>query len=286
MKFTSNLLKALVADYTAELQKIYPVDEAKSLIYWLTEAFFGVNRLQLAMHPDMRLNESEMLKLLFAVKALKQHKPVQYVVGEMTFSGLRIKVSPEVLIPRQETEQLVQWIAESEINCVSAILDVCTGSGCIALALKHQLPQAEVMGYDFSGQAIAMARENAAFNDLVVSFFVESVFTPAIEGLPLFDVVVSNPPYVLESEKELMLPNVLNFEPNEALFVSDDQPLLFYESILKQSVTYLRKGGRIYFEINEAMGEEMVHLLRVYGLTEIEVKNDLNGKPRMVRAVR
>lgn len=286
MKFTSNLLKTLVAEYTAQLQKIYPVDEAKSLIYWLTEAFFGVNRLQLAMHPETRLNESEMLKLLFAVKELKQHKPVQYVVGEMTFSGLRIKVSPEVLIPRQETEQLVQWIAESEINHVSGILDVCTGSGCIALALKNMLSQADVMGYDFSDQAVTKAKENAALNNLEVSFFVESVFTSFIEGLPLFDVVVSNPPYVLESEKEMMRPNVLNFEPHEALFVSDDQPLLFYESILKQSVTYLRKGGRIYFEINEAMGEEMVHLLRVFGFTEIEVKNDLNGKPRMVRAVR
>jgi release factor glutamine methyltransferase len=286
MKFTSNLLKTLVAEYTAQLQKICPVDEAKSLIYWLTEAYFGVNRLQLAMHPDTRLNESEMLKLLFAVKALKQHKPVQYVVGEMTFSGLRIKVSPEVLIPRQETEQLVQWIAESEINRVSGILDVCTGSGCIALALKNLLPQTDVMGYDFSDQAVAKAKENAALNDLEVSFFVESVFTPAIEGLPVFDVVVSNPPYVLESEKELMRPNVLNFEPHEALFVPDDQPLLFYESVLKQSATYLRKGGRIYFEINEAKGEEMIHLLRVFGFTEIEVKNDLNGKPRMVRAVR
>lgn len=286
MKFTSNLLKTLVVEYTAELQKIYPVDEAKSLIYWLTEAYFGVNRLQLVMHPETRLNESEMLKLLFAVKELKQHKPVQYVVGEMTFSGLRIKVSPEVLIPRQETEQLVQWIAESEINRVSGILDVCTGSGCIALALKHLLPQTDVMGYDFSDQAVTTAKENAALNDLEVSFFVESVFTPAIEGLPVFDVVVSNPPYVLESEKELMLPNVLNFEPHEALFVSNDQPLLFYESILKQSATYLRKGGRIYFEINEAMREEMVRLLGVFGFTEIEVKNDLNGKPRMVRAVK
>ncbi len=283
MKFSSNLLKKLVLESIDDLSKIYPSEEAKSLVYWIIEAFFGVTRIQLSMSPDKRLSESEMLKLLFAIKELKNHKPVQYIVGQVPFCGLNIKVSPDVLIPRQETEQLVDWVIESE-KSPKKIVDVCSGSGCIALGIKRFFLEAEVLGFDISSAAVDLATENAKENHLEVSFFKESVFSQSVIQLSEIDFLISNPPYVLEREKSEMQPNVLDYEPHLALFVENNEPLRFYDAILKQSESYLKKGGRVYFEINEVLGDDMVALCVDYGFHDIELKNDLNNKPRFIRA--
>ncbi|MBU3928032.1 MAG: peptide chain release factor N(5)-glutamine methyltransferase [Bacteroidetes bacterium] len=286
MKFKNNLLKQLVSDYIAELTPIYNKEEAAQMVYWLTEDFFGISRTGMILNPEKKLSESEMLTLHFAVKSLKSHVPVQYIIGKVAFLNLSLKVTRAVLIPRPETEQLVDWIMQVETTPSLKILDIGTGSGCIALALKQGLPDASVWGYDQSSEALAVAMQNAKSNGLEVLFFKADIFQAKIDELEPMDVITSNPPYVLQSEKCVMQANVLDYEPHTALFVPDDTPLLYYEGILKQAKRLLRSGGRIYFEINETKGREMVALLHSWDYEEVHLKHDLNGKPRFVSGVK
>ncbi|MDP2723444.1 MAG: peptide chain release factor N(5)-glutamine methyltransferase [Bacteroidales bacterium] len=276
----------MVHDYIVDLVPVYNKEEASQLVFWLTEAFFNVSRTRLALYPDQRLTESEMLKLHFAVKELKKHTPVQYIIGEVSFLNIVLKVTPAVLIPRPETEELVDWVLKKETSQNLHILDIGTGSGCIALSIKNELPHSRVRGYDQSEAALAIARENALLNDLDVNFFKADMFQEQIVGLESMDVIISNPPYVLDTEKTLMKPNVLEYEPHIALFVTNDAPLMCYEAILKQARLLLNSGGRIYFEINESMGEEMVKLMLTYGYRDVQLKSDLNNKPRFLMGVK
>ncbi|MFA5417287.1 MAG: peptide chain release factor N(5)-glutamine methyltransferase [Bacteroidales bacterium] len=286
MLFKSNLLKEMVNDYIVDLEPAYNKEEASLLVFWLTEAFFKISRTQLVLQPDYRLTESEMLKLHFAVKELKQHTPIQYIVGEVSFLNLVLKVTPAVLIPRPETEELVDWILRIESFQHQRILDIGTGSGCIALAIKKEFPLSKVFGYDQSEAALTIARENALLNQLDVDFFKADMFQSHIIGLEPMDVIISNPPYVLEAEKALMKTNVHDYEPHTALFVANDAPLTYYEAILQQAILLLNQGGRIYFEINESMGNEMVQLMVNYGYWDVQLRNDLNNKPRFIRGVK
>ena len=286
MKFKNNLVKQLVSDYIAELTPIYNKEEAAHMVFWLTEDFFGISRTGMLLNPEKKLSESEMLTLHFAVKNLKSHVPVQYIIGKVAFLNLSLKVTGAVLIPRPETEQLVDWILQIETAPRLKILDIGTGSGCIALAIKQGMPDASVWGYDQSSEALAVAMQNAKSNELDVHFFQADIFQENIDALEPMDVIISNPPYVLQSEKYIMHANVLEYEPHSALFVPDDTPLLYYEGILKQAKLLLVSGGRIYFEINERMGQEMVVLLHSWDYKEVYLKHDLNGKPRFISGVK
>jgi len=279
------LLKQLVSDCIEELMPTYKKEEAAQMVFWLTEDFFGMTKSALLLNPERRLSESEMLSLHFAVKSLKSHVPVQYIIGKVEFLNLSLQVTPVVLIPRPETEQLVDWILQIETAQGLKILDIGTGSGCIALAIKQGLPNASVWGYDQSSDALVVALQNAKSNGLDVHFFKGDIFQEKIELDPV-DVVISNPPYVMQSEKSVMQPNVLEYEPYTALFVPDETPLLYYEGILKQAQLLLKPEGRIYFEINEAMGTEMVALLNTWDYKAVHLKHDLNGKPRFISGIK
>jgi release factor glutamine methyltransferase len=212
-------------------------------------------------------------------------KPVQYVIGETEFYGCRIKVNENVLIPRPETEELVDWIIKLVPNKELTILDICTGSGCIPIALKKNLPKAEVAACDISHEALEMAMKNAVLNKTDVRFFYTNILNPTVSSWSTFDLIISNPPYVRNSEKQLMHKNVLEFEPHLALFVEDDEALIFYRKITELAKSKLKQGGFLFFEINEAYGKEIAELLEENGFKDVEIRKDMFGKDRMAKGV-
>jgi release factor glutamine methyltransferase len=289
MKVPTNLIKDIVNHYTEKIIPIYGKEEASQLIWILTEHFFGVDRMKLARNPELRITESEMLTIHFAVKELSKNKPVQYITGESEFSGCRFQLNSDVLIPRPETEQMVQMIVNyvSNNQAVKRILDIGTGSGCIAVSLAKQLPYCEVFACDVSSSALELAASNAQLNEMEVNFFEFNLLDIIdTEELPVFDLMVSNPPYVTEKEKSQMHPNVLNYEPHLALFVPDDDPLLFYRQIALFAQKKLKSGGYMILEINEMYGDNLKILLESFRFSEIEVLKDFHGKNRFVSAIK
>lgn len=287
MKVTSNKLIDVIKYYSDQLTKIYDELESKSIIYQLVRHFFKYERIHLVKSQEIRLSESELLTVHFAVKDLLLNKPLQYVIGETEFLDLRIKVNEHVLIPRPETEELVQLICEREIakNGVLRILDVGCGSGCIGIALKKNLGASDVYGLDISENALKLAKENSKLNDADLNFILCDILDEdKWVDLGTFEMVVSNPPYIRESEKELMRKNVLEFEPLHALFVKDQDPLLFYRKIAQFCENHLAKNGTLYFEINEAFGRELKEMLATMSFNSIEIYKDINGKDRFARA--
>lgn len=216
---------------------------------------------------------------------LKTGEPIQYVLGKTEFHGLIFRVTPDVLIPRPETEELVEWVLAEAPSEKSSLLDIGTGSGCIAVTLAKKLLFSEVDGCDISERALSIATLNARDNGVDVRYFTQDVFAPFL-GDRSYDVVISNPPYVLESEKAVMEGNVLDFEPSQALFVPDDSPLIFYERIADLSCEILNEQGKLFFEINRDKGDEIREMLLDKGYSEVVVKNDISGNPRMVRAIK
>ena len=272
----------------------------------LLEDLFGIDWNQQLMSPDLRIDEHQHYQLSEAVKRLLAGEPVQYVTGMARFNDLLLKVSPAVLIPRPETEELVQNICSVSLPCHSnagkcvglesmeggpqppkfpiRIWDIGTGSGCIAIALAKQFPHAEVIAFDVSGDALQIAKENAESNGAKVTFVHDDVLNPTSDyfNQPV-DLVVSNPPYVCDSERASMEANVLDWEPEKALFVPDDDPLRFYRQILALAKKQLNPDGQVWFEINERMGEEMLSLCRQIGFSNAEVLEDFAGKSRFVK---
>lgn len=276
----------------AALASIYPEQEASAIC---REVFLRL----LQMPPDQRvLNANETLprksieQLHLALNELKTGKPVQYVTGICDFLGLELKVEPGVLIPRPETEELVLW-ATSELESIApqrpaAVIDIGTGSGCIALSLAKRLPMASISACDVSPEALKVANENARLNKVEIEFFACDILHEAMVNENFkkhsYDCMVSNPPYVRHSEKKWMRHNVLNFEPSLALFVDDSDPLLFYKAIGELALHALKPGGLLFFEINESLSEETSELLTQMGYTNIEIRSDLFGKPRFIKA--
>jgi release factor glutamine methyltransferase len=230
---------------------------------------------------DTLLTESEILKLLSATKALKKGKPLQYVIGSTDFMGLNIKCDERALIPRPETEELMHWVIDSHSE-LNEILDIGTGTGCIPLALKNEFQSTQAHGVDVEAQAIELARENSALLQLEVKFLCDDILNPK-GSYPKFDLIISNPPYVRSSESEEMRENVLAHEPHSALFVQDNDPLIFYRAIMNFAKEHLIDSGLLYFEINESFEKEMRALFAESGFTEIESKKDIYGKDRMMR---
>ena len=268
--------------FTEELSVKFPQREAEQLMRILLEDLFGIDLKRQLMEPNLRIDEFQYAQLKAAVERLLAGEPVQYVTGMARFGDLLIKVSPSVLIPRPETEELVQKICTTLPKEASIrIWDIGTGSGCIAIALAKHFGNAEVYAFDVSEAALEVARENAGLNNAKVHFICDDVLHPKSEIFTQpVDLVVSNPPYVCDSERTAMEANVLDWEPESALFVPDDDPLRFYRQILALAKKQLNHGGQVWFEINERMGEEMLSLCRETGFDCTEIMLDFNGRPR------
>ena len=278
-------MQAVIQHIEKELQGLYPKTEIQAFVRLIIEHIYGFDYTQLLLHKNGKSGDNEIAEIKLLVERLKKFEPIQYILGETEFYGLKLKVNPSVLIPRPETEELVNWILNSEIIKSPNIIDIGTGSGCIALALKNKLPEAKVTAVDISAKALQTAEKNAIGNNLDISFIKADIFDWEILKWETFDVIVSNPPYVREMEKAKMNPNVLNYEPSSALFVTDTNPLVFYDAIAGFAKKYLKKNGLLFFEINEALTSDIESLLRETGFNNIEIRKDINGKSRMVRCI-
>ncbi len=267
------------------IARIYDQREASNIADWVMEFLTGFQRSERRLKKDLALNENQKIKLDEIRTALLQNKPVQYVLGEAFFYGLKLELNNHVLIPRPETEELVDWIVQdSKYKSGLSILDIGTGSGCIPLALKSKLASAEIFATDISGDALELAKRNAFMLGLEVEFFLNDVLDEkAVESLPELDILVSNPPYIPSIERETMHPNVLNHEPHLALFVPDADRLIFYRNILRIASVKLKKAGAVYVEIHEKMGNEMLELF-VQHHFEAELRQDFQGRARMIKA--
>jgi len=275
-----------------ELDAIYGKDEVDSFFFLCLEHYLHIPKFQLALNPELTLTKSETETFFIVLEALKQQKPIQYILGETEFIGCVIKVNEHVLIPRQETEELVDWIIrnnsfqEKPLN----ILDIGTGSGCIAVSLAKNLQDANVYGLDISNEALKIAKTNADLNEVKINF-IEANILDVTSGNSIlanreFDIIVSNPPYVRNSEKKEIKPNVLENEPHLALFVDDNDPLIFYQVIKDFANNQLKKGGQLYFEINQYLGEETKQLLIDADFQDIQLLEDLNSNLRMLKGIK
>ena len=271
--------------FTEVLATTFSQREAEQLMRILLEDLFGIDWNQQLMNPEMRIDEHQHYQLSEAIQRLLSGEPVQYVTGMVRFCDLIFKVSPAVLIPRPETEELVQKIGTSlPANKHMRIWDIGTGSGCIAIALAKHFVNAEVIAFDVSEEALQIAKENAENNGVQMAFIQDDVLNPHSDyfNQPV-DLIVSNPPYVCDSECAAMEANVLDWEPEKALFVPDDDPLRFYRQILALAKKQLNPGGQVWFEINERMGEEMLSLCHEIGFSNAEVLEDFAGRLRFCR---
>lgn len=272
--------------FTGRLSGIYPEPEIGAILNIIIKTLSGVSRLQAMTMPENVVPVKLRKELMSICKELAGGKPLQYILGETSFYNCTIKVDGSTLIPRPETEELVDLIIRDNKGKKPVILDVATGSGCIAIALALNLPGSEVRGFDKSEQALLKAKENALYNEAGVNFFVADIFDLKMKNEPPCDIIVCNPPYVLESEKKLMDANVIDHEPHSALFVPDNDPLRYYSAVLNLAAENLKPGGRIWFEINEKMGRETAALLTSAGYYEVEIIKDINGKDRIIRGTK
>lgn len=270
------------------LQNYYPPSEIKAFTRLIMERVCNIQIHQFLLCKDKKLSEKEKEKIHNIVERLTKYEPIQYIFGKTDFYGFEFLVNPAVLIPRPETEELVELIVRDYPgNKEIEIMDVGTGSGCIAIALKRLLPHAQLSAIDISPEALKVAEKNASLNRASIFFYQKDILDPFRTGddiEPDFDVIVSNPPYVMEKEKAAMEPNVLDYEPHQALFVPDDDPLLYYRNVTRFAEQKLKKKGYLYFEINAQLGKEVVNMLRLMEFKNIELIQDLSGHDRFVKA--
>lgn len=286
MFVSSNKLSALKSYFYQKLELQFSPSELKFLFYDAVSRHLNIPTKELLLNPEFRLSESDLLAIRQVVHQLLDHKPYQYIVGSTEFYGLELKCDSRALIPRPETEELVAYISNYPfINPVQSIIDVCTGSGCIALALKKTFPQAAIVGLDISPDAIHLANENAQQTALDVTFNVHDFLTDSFSNIHhKFDVIVSNPPYIPFKEKSLMESNVLEYEPHLALFVEDEDPLVFYRNLALFAHEKLHENGILVVEINERLHLEVENLFKENGLKNVQTIKDLQGKHRIVKA--
>jgi len=289
------LLKNYKTIFLQALSSLYDEKEIESFFYLTLEKLHQKKRIDLALQPDLAMDETQLAQWETVLAELKNHKPIQYILGETEFYGLPFLVNENVLIPRPETEELVQLIlVESQKSKVESfkILDIGTGSGCIPISLKKNLPSAEIFAIDVSKNALEVAQKNAEINRVEVNFIEANILLTDSLALPthnsqlttLFDIIVSNPPYVRNLEKAEINPNVLEFEPHLALFVEDNDALLFYRKITELAKNHLSENGKLYFEINQYLGKETVALVESYGFKKVQLLKDIYGNDRMISA--
>ena len=282
---SNHTIKSVQVLFKEELKALYPQREIEGITYILLEHLLNYSKIEIQLNKNEKIEQNNFERISEALVDLKRSIPIQYIIGETEFYDLRFKVNEHTLIPRQETEELVHAIINDNRVVNPKILDVGTGSGCIPIALAHNIVGANVSSVDVSEGAIVIAKENALINKTAISFYHRDFLNWEDYSWDKdFDIIVSNPPYVKESEKELMGKNVLAYEPHTALFVDDNDPLIFYRRIAEFAKSHLKKGGKLYFEINEALGCEMVELQESLGFTSVRLMKDLNGRDRMTSA--
>ncbi|PJB12332.1 MAG: peptide chain release factor N(5)-glutamine methyltransferase [Flavobacteriales bacterium CG_4_9_14_3_um_filter_40_17] len=277
-------LNAFRVEFFESLKNFYELEEVRGFYALLLQEKLGISRAEAVLQAESVLDASTEAAFKEILKRLRNQEPIQYILNRTYFCDLLFVLHANVLIPRPETEELVYWIVSQYKNNPSKnlkILDIGTGSGCIAISLAKLLPNATVSAMDISKKALNTALENAQNNQVQINFIEADVLkTVSLESS--FDLIVSNPPYVLEVEKSKMQPNVLNFEPHQALFVTDANPLIFYEKIANLALRHLSKKGRLFFEINESYGSKIKNLLAEKGFSSIKLKTDFYGKNRMI----
>jgi release factor glutamine methyltransferase len=287
-KFALMTIQEAGRKITGELKAIYKESEASAISDWVMEYLTGTKRTDRLFHREKTISIEQENKLKEYIQRLLTHEPVQYVLNEAWFCGLRFYVDKNVLIPRPETEELVEWVIANckfPIEKIS-ILDIGSGSGCISISLKRKLRKAEVWSCDSSEAALKVARQNAITLGVDVNFLLlDFLDKEKRNGLPSFDIIISNPPYVPEKDKQQMHPNVLNYEPHTALFVPDNDALVFYKAIAGFGKDHLKPGGMIYTEIHEELGKAVTEVFVAEGY-QTELKQDMQGKERMIKAFR
>jgi release factor glutamine methyltransferase len=271
---------------SAELNGFLPGSEIQAIANIIVRSLFRVTKLHSLALPENPVTPKQAHDIIRISGELKTGKPIQYILGETDFYNCTFKLTSETLIPRPETEELVDLVIKENRGFMGKILDIGTGSGCIAIALAVNLPGTKVTGIDISEGALETAKLNARLNNTNVIFEKADILNIDAHSLESADIFVANPPYIRDAEKKNMAPNVLYFEPHSALFVPDSDPLLYYRAILNFARTRLRTGGKVYFEINEAMGNQMTELLISYGYSGIEIVKDINGRDRIAKGTR
>jgi release factor glutamine methyltransferase len=282
-------LKEIKNNFHEQLDALFGKDEVESFYFILTEYLHGLKRIDLALNPNFEISEEEVQKWKAIISELKTEKPIQYIIGETWFYDSKFFVNEHTLIPRPETEELVDWIVSKFPKTQNpkpiTVLDIGTGTGCIPISIKKNIPQAEVFAIDVSEEALKVANKNAIENKVEVHFILQNILD-AEKLESKFDVIVSNPPYVRNLEKQEIKKNVLEYEPHLALFVEDNDALLFYRKIAQLAKENLTKNGQLFFEINQYLGKETVELLEQLGFKNIELKKDIYGNDRMVKCTR
>ena len=280
-------MQQFLKDLQTSLKGEYSESEIHVLGMLILEKLTGFSRIWLLIHKELKLNDEQNIIASQYLERLKNHEPIQYILGETEFYGLKFKVNPSVLIPRPETEELVEWVKPPHppkggfLSGTPTLLDVGTGSGCIAVALKKKYPSATVSAIDISAEALKVASENAALNQVDVEFIQDDILHPAATDRK-WDVIVSNPPYIPASEQRYLHKNVTDFEPHLALFVQDNDPLIFYRKIAEFALSHLTAGGRLYVEIHQSLGRQCCQLLESMGFQSVELRKDLSGNDRMI----
>ena len=268
------------------ISAIYPTDEISGIVRIILEDIFDISYTESIVYPEKEILPNPELSFEMILKRLKTGEPVQYVCGITEFCGLKFKVDKNVLIPRPETEELVGIILSENLKYSPQILDIGTGSGCIAVSLKNKLPYSDVFAMDISCEALNIANENSKLNNAEIQFIEFDILNQTDSIMPELDIIVSNPPYVRLSEKKEMRENVLNFEPEIALFVKDDNSLIFYEKICDFAKINLKTGGKLYFEINEKLSQETIKLIENMGFEDVKLYKDIFDKFRFIGATK
>lgn len=289
MRIASNKIADVQRFFRDELKGTYPNEEIEQFIVFCFEEFLNIQKHEISAKSNSTISESDLLKFNFAIKDLKKHKPIQYILGKADFYGLKFNVNEHVLIPRPETEELVDLIIKdcksSKLKVKSSILDIGTGSGCISVALKKNIPSALISGLDISEKALEIANKNAETNNTEINFIQCDILTSSPNPFITLslDIIVSNPPYVCFSEKEQMKKNILDYEPHLALFVGNNNPLLFYNKIADFAIIHLKPNGKLYFEINPVYAQQTMQMLEQKGFKNVILIKDLNDKNRILR---
>jgi len=280
-------IKDVFIDFKQALTTVYDANEIEALTLMVISEITNLSNGQIKAFPEKEITLEQAERFNNIRSRLQTGEPVQYILGYTEFYGLPFKVTPSVLIPRPETEELVEWVltcvdkSQPEIN----MLDIGTGSGCIAISLKKNLPKAQVSAIDISTGALDVAKQNAVLNEVDIKFIEADILNPSTFSLQYpAQIIISNPPYVTLHDKMQMHANVTDFEPHTALFVPEDNPLLFYKAIADFAVEKLKPNGLLFLEINESLGNETVEMLKVKGFKNIELRKDMSGRDRMIKA--
>jgi release factor glutamine methyltransferase len=294
------ILKDFRVFFTAALSNLYPKTEIDTFFFYLTEEYLHLQRIDITLNPNFLIEDEKISILNSALERLKKEEPIQYIIGNTEFYGYPFFVDKSTLIPRPETEELVEWILleaaklqDSKIVKPLNILEIGTGSGCIPISLAKNLPSATISAIDISAEALNTASKNAALNKVNINFIeanilqtnsLNDLFKRDVLDIIKFDLIISNPPYVREQEKVEIQNNVLQNEPHLALFVSNEYPLIFYDKIADLATQHLTKNGFLFFEINQYLGNETINTLEIKGFKNIELRKDLFGNDRMIKA--